>query len=1265
MIRQRALAWAAVLALVATVPIAPLPTRFSAPVALAQDDSAADAGEPTDLAIVALLCAEAPAAEALTSFFTDGAAPTECAPAVGVEIAVTENGAPVAGSPFTTDVAGSLVLPVGLGSAVEVREDPTSLPAGYEPLTQEANSVPYANPVQLDPAVAGAAVLFVNVPTAVASELGQGAPAAEAGEPTDLAIVALQCADAPEAEALTSFFSSGTPPGGCAPAEGVSIAVTENEKPLSGSPFTTDADGILAVRVGEGSAVEVKEDPKSLPAGYEPITQEANGVPYANPVQLDSATPEAAVLFVNVPASVAARLNQGSPAIDAGGATNLANAGTRDRTGCDPAYPDERTCIAPGRPLAAPCAITDQRNFTVLPPDPRRLDADRDGIGCEPVSPRGGTTIRAASPNQTTSGGYLRRAAPARTSDVAVAASPTYRNYAVRSAPPQGSRGSDWVVQRDGSRAGLWFAAPNRGSTGNLAVVSNPVFIGHGLWTWRNRFGQDDWFWHRRNHDSNWFWHNRNLNGVWFRPSTISVGNLTVAGSGNGNVAIASNPVFISHGVRAWPDRGHDGDWGWRNRFGIGSWHRSNQISVGNVTVAGSRNGNIAIASNPVFIGNGLWSGSGHSHDGWFWRGRDHDDDWSWRDRFGKGVWGWPDRIAIGNLVVARSGNDLQNVAVASNPVFIGNGIWSWPNHSGNDDWIRQRHISVGNITVAGSGNGLQNVAIASNPIFIGGGLRTWTNQPGNNDWRWRNHSGNSDWHWRNRLGNNDWNWRNRFGNGIWGRPSTISVGNLTIAGSGNGNVAIASNPVFISSGVWHWPGHLSNRFWLRPNRMNNDHWRWPNRFGHGVWGWPRTIAVGNLTVARSGDNIAIVSNPIVITSGVWFVPHDRDHDRDWLNQNDRDHNDRDHNDRDHSDRDRGDDRLMQSGVAEADGSDVEPLAVNGSVASETPPSKIEPAGSSEQPALTVNGLAVEQQPDDAMQPPAEPVQAPGEGDVALPSEGTVESPSDGTVTSQPDAAVQPPADTGAPDASYVAPDPSSVDTSSIDASNVNAGYVEPDPTIDPGYVAPDPGVDPGYVDPGYVAPEPVNVAPEPVYVAPEPDYVDPGYAAPEPVYVEPTYVEPTYVEPTYVEPTYVEPTYVDPGYAAPDPVIEPSYSAPQPSYVDPGIDAGYAAPEPNYVAPEPNYVAPEPNYVAPEPNYVDAGNVAPNPGMDAGNGGPDPNNFAPEPSSVDVGNGNPGNADAGNIAPDAGMDGGGTVDAGSAEPDSGGGGRGKRKNRD
>jgi len=56
------------------------------------------------------------------------------------------------------------------------------------------------------------------------------------------------------------------------------------------------------------------------------------------------------------------------------------------RTGCDPAYPEERTCIPPGPPLDQPCAITDERNFIVLPPDPRGLDRDGDGIGCEPVS---------------------------------------------------------------------------------------------------------------------------------------------------------------------------------------------------------------------------------------------------------------------------------------------------------------------------------------------------------------------------------------------------------------------------------------------------------------------------------------------------------------------------------------------------------------------------------------------------------------------------------------------------------------------------------------------------------------------------------------------------------------------------------------------------------------------------------------------------------------------------------------------------------------
>jgi hypothetical protein len=58
---------------------------------------------------------------------------------------------------------------------------------------------------------------------------------------------------------------------------------------------------------------------------------------------------------------------------------------TFDRSGCDPAYPEERTCIPPGPPFNQGCAITAERNFVVLPPDPQGLDRDQDGIGCEPI----------------------------------------------------------------------------------------------------------------------------------------------------------------------------------------------------------------------------------------------------------------------------------------------------------------------------------------------------------------------------------------------------------------------------------------------------------------------------------------------------------------------------------------------------------------------------------------------------------------------------------------------------------------------------------------------------------------------------------------------------------------------------------------------------------------------------------------------------------------------------------------------------------------
>jgi hypothetical protein len=55
------------------------------------------------------------------------------------------------------------------------------------------------------------------------------------------------------------------------------------------------------------------------------------------------------------------------------------------RAGCDPAYPEARTCIPPDPPFNQGCAVTTERNFIVLPPDPQGLDHDGDGIGCEPI----------------------------------------------------------------------------------------------------------------------------------------------------------------------------------------------------------------------------------------------------------------------------------------------------------------------------------------------------------------------------------------------------------------------------------------------------------------------------------------------------------------------------------------------------------------------------------------------------------------------------------------------------------------------------------------------------------------------------------------------------------------------------------------------------------------------------------------------------------------------------------------------------------------
>jgi hypothetical protein len=1226
MIRQRALAWAVVLALVATVQIAPVPTRFSAPVgtALAQDAPAAGAGEPTDLAVAALHCTEAPAAEALSTFLATGTPPAGCAPAVGVVVAVEEDGSALPGSPFATDVTGTLAVPVGLGSAVTANEDVKSLPPGYEPLTQEANGVPYANPVKLDSATAGAAVLFVNVPAPVAAALAQAEDTsnANAEEPVDLAVLALHCADAPAEDALAALFATGTPPTGCAPAVGVAVAVEEDNEQLSGSPFRTDVDGTLAIRIGVGSEVTVKEDPKSLPSGYVPLTQEANGVPYANPVQLDSAVAGTAVLFVNVPSSVAAKLGQGTSTVDAGEATELALAVTRDRTACDPAYPDERTCIAPGLPLAEPCSITDQRNFTVLSPDPRGLDTNGNGIGCEPISPNGGTVNHGGGFNLYTSSTNLRRAYPARTGDLAVAASHVDSGDGVWVLPPQGSRADTWFVHRDRNSAGLWSVAPGRNSTSNLAVVSNPVFIGNGHWTWPNRHDKEDWFWRSRNHA-----------GIRFWPSSIRVGNLTIAASGSGNVAVASNPIVISNGVWVWPNGSHSDAWRWRNH-----------ISVSNLTIARSGTGNLAIVSNPIVISHGLRAWPGQINDDWFWREGNRADDRLWSDNVGKDDWFWRGKSAragTGGIAVCNANGgaislgDINSGGNRGNTISVGNTYGSVNIDGGTV--INRTSIDLdanGGYCRADASGGTGNLAVVSNPVFVGSGSRFWPISK---------HDSDRIWHDRNR--HDDRSQPHHVREGAWFWPNRVAVGNLAIARSGFGSIAIASNPIVIGSGRWTWPGRtrFGNGHWFRVGNLTiarsgsgslavvsnpvviGGVWVWPNGSHSDAWRWRNHISVSNLTIARSGTgNLAIVSNPIVISHGLWFVSPDHSHKDDWILR---------------GDRSRTDDRPVDAGSVGADVSDVELLTINGGLVEPSPAASIEPSSeSSGQPpadsvqpsgdgkiaALTINdGPAVEPSVDGSLELPSNT----GGG---LPTDANAGPPSDVIVAPPADAAGSP--DSAAPDAGYVDP-------------GVDAGYPAQQ-SVDPGYVAPDPGyaepaVDPS-IDPGYVAPDPGYVASDPGYTPPEPNYVDPGYvdpgiAAPGPSneVPDPVYIAP---EPNYKQPEQVytqEPTSIDPGTLAQDSGMNLGNVAPDPgNYVDPNagfgnVDLGI---DPGYV--DPGNGGADSNYVAPGPGAGPA-NVAPDPSFDAGVG----------PSNVDLG-GDPG-GNSGNIAPNP--------DAGLGEQDRGG----------
>ena len=81
-----------------------------------------------------------------------------------------------------------------------------------------------------------------------------------------------------------------------------------------------------------------------------------------------------AVVFVAVTASAAS-----SAAISSAAFVPFV-AGGRPAGECDPAYP---TICLPSPPPDLNCPQIPYNDFVVLPPDPHRLDADKDGIGCE------------------------------------------------------------------------------------------------------------------------------------------------------------------------------------------------------------------------------------------------------------------------------------------------------------------------------------------------------------------------------------------------------------------------------------------------------------------------------------------------------------------------------------------------------------------------------------------------------------------------------------------------------------------------------------------------------------------------------------------------------------------------------------------------------------------------------------------------------------------------------------------------------------------
>ena len=124
-----------------------------------------------------------------------------------------------------------------------------------------------------------------------------------------------------------------------------------------------------------GMAVEA---PASLPRSVASLPRVIAALPTVTPPE-ESPAPRAGYAAASLPALEPLRAVTSLPTM-----TPL-EPKEPERTGCDPAYPEERTCIPPGPPFDQGCAITSERRFEVLPPDPQGLDHDDDGIGCEPI----------------------------------------------------------------------------------------------------------------------------------------------------------------------------------------------------------------------------------------------------------------------------------------------------------------------------------------------------------------------------------------------------------------------------------------------------------------------------------------------------------------------------------------------------------------------------------------------------------------------------------------------------------------------------------------------------------------------------------------------------------------------------------------------------------------------------------------------------------------------------------------------------------------